>query len=197
MTKKLCALAIACVMPLIAAQTSCGWLEIKPGYFFFSNHSMHKIYHHGGFEIQGSATYPLWCDIIALYGSIGYLHVKGRSLNECQKTSISQVPFDLGLRAIADINECVQGYLSIGPRFFYFHQHNDSIYVDRNIRQTGAGFFVNGGVNFIQHDCFLLGIFGEYAFEKASFTSTRPNVYGRHDIQIGGFTFGASLGFEF
>lgn len=195
MIKKICFFALACSVQSLNAQTCWPWLEIKPGYFFFSNHTLRKIYH-GGFEIQGSATYPLY-KMIALYGSLGYLQVQGKSLNEHQKTSMFQIPFDVGLRAIAHVGEYVDGYLSIGPRYFYVHQHNDSIYVNRNIRQSGLGFFVNAGCNFIAYDRFLLGIFGEYAFEQKSFKSSIPNVYGRKNVQMGGFTFGASLGFEF
>ncbi len=197
MIKKICTLTIAitCIIPSLHGQISYAWLEIKPGYFFFSNHLLRKIYH-GGFEIQGSGTYPL-CPAIALYGSLGYLQVKGRSLGGHQKTVISQIPIDIGVRTITHLSECIKSYLSIGPRFFYFHQHNDSTFVDRNIRRNGFGFFINGGCNFIKNDCFLFGIFGEYAFEQKSFKSTMPNVYGRQDIQVGGFTFGGSVGFEF
>lgn len=196
MIKKIYALAaIACIMPSLHAQICPAWLEIKPGYFFFSNHTLREIYH-GGFEIQGSGSYLL-CETIALYGSLGYLHLKGKSLNGHQKTSISQIPLDVGLRAIAHWSEYVKGYVSMGPRYFYFHQHNDSTYVNRNIRCNGFGFFINGGFNVIENDCFLLGIFGEYAFEQKSFKSTIPNVYGRPDFQIGGFTIGASVGFVF
>lgn len=195
MIKKIGFLAIACVMSLLHAQSSGAWLEIKPGYFFFSNHTLRKIYH-GGFEIQGSGTYPVY-EMIALYGSLGYLQVHGRSLQGNQKTSIAQIPLDVGVRVIADFNDYLQGYLSIGPRFFYFHQHNDSTYVNRNIRRTGVGFFANAGCNVMSNDRFLVGIFGEYAFEQKSFRSNIPNVYGRRNVQIGGFTFGGSVGLVF
>ncbi len=195
MIKKICALAIACCMSSLYAEITQTWLEIKPGYFFFANQTLGKIYH-GGFEIQGSLSYPLW-EMIALYGSLGYLQVKGRSLQGNQKTSIFQVPLDIGLRIVADLNECANGYLSIGPRYFYFRQHNDSIYVNRNICRNGLGFFINGGCNFVKNEYFLLGIFGEYAFEQLSFNSMIPNVYGRQNMQVGGFTFGASIGFVF
>ena len=195
MIKKIGVLVLACVVQSLHAEIPQAWLELKPGYFFFANHTLRKIYH-GGFEIQGSASYPLG-EVIALYGSLGYLQAKGKSLQGNQKTTISQMPFDVGLRAIARFGEYVKGYLSIGPRYFYFHQHNDSTYVDRDIRRSGIGFFINGGCNFIKNDRFLLGIFGEYGFEQKSFTSTLPNVYGRQGIQIGGFTFGASVGCVF
>ncbi len=189
------AIAVACIMPSLNAHNSDVWLEIKPGYFFFANHTLRKIYH-GGFEIQGSLSYQL-DGRIALYSSIGYLHVKGRSLGDNQKTSISQVPIDLGVRAIFDVRSNIQSYLTIGPRFFYFHQRNDSTFVDKNVRRNGFGFFINGGCNFIQNDQFFFGIFGEYGFQQKSFSSTMPNVFGRRDLQVGGFTLGASLGFMF
>lgn len=195
MIKKIYILAIVCITPSLHAKTSCAWLEIKPGYFFFSNHTLRKIYH-GGFEIQGSVTYRL-CRTIALYGSLGYLRVKGRSLEGNQKTSIAQIPLDLGLRAVADVTDCVKAYLSIGPRYFHFHQHNDSNFVDKNVRLNGLGFFINGGCNFIKNECFLFGAFGEYAFERKSFKSKCPNVCGVPNVKIGGFTIGASLGFVF
>lgn len=195
MIKKIGILIIACIMLLAPRQISCSWLEIKPGYFFFANSTLRKIYH-GGFEIQGSVTSPL-CGMIALYGSLGYLHAKGKSLHANQKTSISQVPLDVGFRVIADLSECAKVYFTAGPRFFYFHQRNDSTFVNRNIRANGFGFFINGGCNFVKNDCYLFGIFGEYGFEQKSFRSSMPNVYGRPNVQIGGFTFGASIGFMF
>lgn len=195
MIKKICFLAIACIAASLNGQTNSAWLEIKPGYFFFANHILRKIYH-GGFEIQGSVTSPI-NGTIAWYSSIGYIHAKGKSLGDNQKTSISQVPLDLGFRAIADVSESAKAYLSAGPRFFYFHQRNDSTFVPAHVRKNGFGLFVNGGYNYISCNGFLFGIFGEYAFEQKSFTSTIPNVQGRSDLQIGGFTFGASVGFEF
>lgn len=195
MIKKISVLAITCMVTSIHGSIESVWLEIKPGYFFFANHTLRKIYH-GGFEIQGSVTYPI-NDTIAWYSSIGYIHAKGKSLGDHQKTSISQVPLDLGLRAIADVSECTKIYLSAGPRFFYFHQRNDSTFVPPSVRTNGFGFFINGGYNYVSPQGFLFGIFGEYAFEQKSFSSTIPNVYGRTDLQIGGFTFGVSIGIQF
>lgn len=194
MTKKIY-LALACLMTSLHASASRPMLEIKPGYFFFSNHTLRKIYH-GGFEIQASGLYPLqnW---IGLYASLGYVHAKGTSLQGNQKTSIWQIPIDLGLRTTAHFNKYIKGYFSIGPRYFHFHQNNDSPYVSPKISKNGAGFFINSGLQIIAHECFILGIFGEYGYEHKSFTSTTPNVYGKPDVPIGGCTFGASVGVAF
>lgn len=195
MIKKIGILAIVYLMSSLHASTSYTWFEIKPGYFLFSNHTLRKIYH-GGFEIQGSGSYPL-SEKVDLYGSIGYIHAKGTSLQGNQKTSMWQLPINLGLKATACMTERLRCYVAAGPRYFHFHQYNDSTYVNQNISKNGAAFFINGGLYYLTHDCFLLGIFTEYAFERKSFTSDRPNVYGIRQLPVGGFMFGATLGIGF
>lgn len=82
-------------------------------------------------------------------------------------------------------------------RFFYLHQHNNSPYVDRTINNVGIGLFVNTGFNVRLADCILLGIFGEYSYEKKAICPKRPNVFSNGSVQIGGFAFGISLGYAF
>lgn len=172
------------------------WLEIKPSYFFFSSCPMNDIYDHGGFEIQGSASVP-FCNHLDFYGSVGYRKVCGNALNTCEKTSLTVVPFDIGLKPVFNFCERYYYFFAIGPRFFYFHQHNNSPYVDCKINGGGVGLFVNTGFNVQLRDCLLLGIFGEYSYEKKKICPTRPNVFSNGSVQLGGFAFGASVGFGF
>lgn len=69
--------------------------------------------------------------------------------------------------------------------------------VDCKINSGGVGMFVNAGLNATVADCFLLGIFGEYSYEKKKICPKRPNVYSNGCVQIGGFAFGMSLGYAF
>lgn len=71
--------------------------EIKPSYFFFSASPMNEIYNHGGFEIQGSASVPVYKHL-NLYGSIGYRRTQGHALNTCEKTNLTVVPVDIGFK---------------------------------------------------------------------------------------------------
>jgi len=171
-------------------------IVIKPSYFFFSASPMKHIYHHGGFEIQASVSGSC-CDYFDLYGSVGCRKAWGRALNTCEKTSLTVVPIDIGIKPT--LNFCGRFYyfFAIGPRFFYFHQHNNSPYVDRIINGGGVGLFVNTGFNVQLTDCFLLGIFGEYSYEKKTVCPKKPNVLSNGSIQIGGFAFGVSLGYVF
>lgn len=191
--------ALLCILTQHASDlASCltPWFEIKPSYFFFTASPMNDIYNHGGFEVQGSASAPL-CKHLDIYSSVGYRKAWGHALNTCEKTSLSVIPIDIGLKPI--FNFCERFYYSfaIGPRFFYFHQRNNSPYVDCSISSAGVGFFANTGFNIVFADHFVLGIFGEYSYEKKTIYPQKPNVYSNGSLQIGGLAFGINLGCAF
>ena len=172
------------------------WLEIKPSYFIFSSSPMKHIYNHGAFEIQGSISAPVR-DNLDLYGSVGYRKAWGHALNTCEKTTLSVIPIDFGVKPIFNICECARYFFAVGPRYFYFHQRNRSPYVDCKINNGNIGLFVNTGVNVLIRDCFLFGVFGEYSYEKKKICPNMPNVYSAGSVQIGGFAVGASVGVAF
>jgi hypothetical protein len=175
-------------------------VEIKTGYFFFSNSTMRTIYNRGGLDLQLCASYPLlnltprW--IVNAYGAIEYFHRSGKSLNEDAKTSLWLIPINIGLKPTYAINANLYYYFAIGPRYFYIHQHNHSSYVYKNKSRNGLGFFVNTGFNYAFSNHFVVDIFGEYSYAKTRFHSGRSDVYTRN-IQIGGFTLGGGLGYGF
>lgn len=175
-------------------------LEIKGGYFFFSNKEMRNIYKNGGgaVEISGSASLFSWseCYALDLYTSVGYLTRSGSSINGEQKTKLWQVPVNIGLRPIFAIAPNCQYYLGVGPTFFYVHQHNDSDYVPRNQGKSGVGFFVNTGFCYKFHSAISFDIFGEYFYGETHFHDKKPFYYSQ-TIQTGGFVVGAGLGYAF
>jgi hypothetical protein len=170
-------------------------LEVKGGYFFFSDAKMRKIYNKGGLDLQISGSYPIW-RWLQIYGSVEYLERHGRSLHGHQKTSIWEIPVSLGLKPVITICPKVQYYFTLGPRYFFVHQHNDSSYVNRNIGRSGIGGFVNTGFAFFPLHHLLVDVFGEYSYERVHVHSSKTNVYGRN-IQVGGFSFGVGLGYAF
>lgn len=174
--------------------------EIKAGYFFFSDSKMRKVYDKGGADLQLCASYPLWnlADgwILNAYGAIEYFHRSGKSVNDGQRTSLWSVPINIGIMPAYAIDDNTQYYFAIGPRYFYIHQHNDSTYVYKNRSRNGLGFFANTGVNYTLCEGLAIDIFGEYSYAKTHFHKGKSQAYTRH-IQIGGFTFGGGIGFEF
>ena len=172
------------------------WLEIKPSYFFFSSSPMNEIYNHGGFEIQGSGSVPV-CEYFDFYSSIGYRQAWGHALNSGEKTSLTVIPFDIGLKPVCKFHEKYHAFFAFGPRFFFFHQKNDSPYVQSVINSGGVGLFVNTGFNVQLAQNFLLGLFGEYSYESKTISPSEPNVFSNGNMQLGGYAFGVSLGYEF
>lgn len=174
--------------------------EVKTGYFFFSNSKLRRIYDKGGLDIQLCASYPLlnltsrWT--LNAYDAVEYFHRSGKSINGDQETSLWSTPFSIGLKPIYAIDANRQYYFAIGPRYFYIHQHNHSSYVYKNKSGKSFGLFVNTGFNYALCNHFVIDIFGEYSYAKMNFCDGRPRVYPR-DIQIGGYTFGGGLGYEF
>lgn len=175
-------------------------LEVKTGYFFFSDVKMRRVYDRGGLDIQLSASYPLWNlnsrFTFNAYGAVEYFNRSGRSMNVYQKTSLWSVPINIGLKPVYAITDNVQYYFAVGPRYFYIHQHNSSSYIYKNKSRNGLGFFVNTGFNYIFCDHFVIDVFSEYSYAKTHFHSGKSNVYTRN-IQIGGFAFGGGLGYKF
>lgn len=175
-------------------------IEVKTGYFFFSNSKMRKVYDKGGLDIQLCVSHPLfnmssrW--VLNAYGAVEYFYRSGKSINEHQKTSLWSVPINFGLKPVYKINDRMQYYCAIGPRYFLIEQHNHSSYVNKKKSSDGFGFFANTGFNYILCNNFVIDFFGEYSYAKIHSHGGKTNVYTRN-IQIGGFTFGTGLGYEF
>lgn len=175
-------------------------VEAKGGYFFFSDEKMRKIYDSGGLDLQLATSYPFyfWKNRVSfeIYASVEYLERSGRSLNYHQKTTIWEIPVNLGLKPLFVLSRWIHYYFALGPRYFYVHQHNRSLYVDKIQTKNGIGLFVNTGFNFILREHFLIDIFGEYSYSSIHCHPSKTNVYGQ-SIQLGGFTFGGGLGYVF
>lgn len=172
------------------------WLEIKPSYFLFTSAPMKDIYHKGGFQVQASTSIRVNYHL-DLYGSIGYRESWGHALNTYEQTSLTIVPIDIGLKPIFNWGERGYYFFAIGPRFFYLQQKNQSPYVDSKIKAGSVGLFVNTGINFLLRNHFLLGIFGEYSYEKKTIYPNMLNVFSGGPTQVGGFAIGLNLGYAF
>lgn len=189
-----------CMEETISCNFSRPLIEVKTGYFFFSNSKLRKTYDRGGWDVQLCASYPLWKLTnkwtLHAYGAIEYFQRSGRSINGHQKTSVWSIPLNIGLRAIYAIRTHMHYYCAIGPRYFYIHQHNHSSYVYKNRSKNGLGFFVNTGFKYVLCNHWVIDIFGEYSYSKMRFHGGRSRVYMRN-IQTGGFTVGGGLGYKF
>lgn len=184
---------------LVISSTIMGF-EVKTGYFFFSDSKMRKVYDRGGLDIQLCDSYPLWNLTrrwnLSAYGAVEYFHRFGKSIHGGQKTSLWSIPINFGLKPTYTIDTGMEYYFSVGPRYFYLHQHNLSSDIYKNKSGHGLGFFINTGLNYLLCDLFTLDIFGEYSSANAHLHSRSSHTYTRN-IQVGGFAFGVGAGCEF
>jgi hypothetical protein len=170
-------------------------VEVKGGYFFFSDSKLRKIYDQGGVDVQLSTSYPIW-KWLKIYGSVEYMQIEGRTLGGHEKTRIWEVPLSLGLQPVAVICRAVQYYLTIGPRYFFVHQHNDSHFLTKNVGNNGLGGFINTGFYFFPYKSLVLDVFGEYSYKRMHFHAHKTRVFGE-TTQVGGFVFGLGLGYTY
>jgi hypothetical protein len=170
-------------------------IEVKGGYFFFTDSDMRNVFDQGGLDVQISGSYPVY-KVLHVYGSVEYLEKSGHSINAHQKTSLWAVPFNLGLRPVFPIGNHVAYYFTIGPRYSLVYVHNRSSYVPKRMQARGFGGFVNTGFLFLIGKHFTLDIFGEYSYTRLSFHSSMMGTQG-HTVQVGGLTFGGGLGYSF
>lgn len=193
MCKKIILLLILLCNFVLQASDLKPWFEIKPSYFFFTSSAMKNIYQHGGFEIQGSGSFPIG-KYFDFYGSVGCRRANGHALNTGEKTNLTVVPIDVGLKSVFNFNERAYYFFAMGPRFFYLKQHNYSSYVDQHVKNFKTGLFINTGFNWLFKTGLVLGIFGEYSYEKSTSYPSVTNVFSPGSVQLGGLAFGFSLG---
>lgn len=185
----------------VACETECcepepqPLIELKAGYFFFTDSKMQHVYDHGGYDVQISGSYPIYC-FLHLYGSVEYLEKSGQSSGGHQRTFLWEIPLSLGLRSIFSINDNLSYYLTIGPRYFFVRVHNHSTFVPEHMHEDGCGGFANTGLLYTLCDHFTFDVFGEYSYKRLHFHSNKPNTQG-HTVQVGGLTFGGGFGYSF
>lgn len=170
-------------------------VELKTGYFFFSDSKMRKIFDRGGEDIQLAGSFCIYRNF-QLYTSAGYISRHGRSLHGYQKTRLNMIPVSVGIKPVFCLNNQVDLYATIGPRYLYVHQHNDSSYVNKKITRNGIGMFLGTGLLLRPCDGFVVDVFAEYSYARLHYHSHRRNVEG-HSAQFGGFTVGGGLGYSF
>ena len=192
MQKNLCRI-ICLFVPLTLV--SAPLLEVKAGYFFFTDSTMSDVYDQGGIDVQIAGSYPIY-KCLHLYGSVEYMQKSGHSLGGNEPTSIWQLPLSLGIKPVFVIHPSISYYFSVGPRYFFTYVDNNSPYVPQEINSNGIGCFVNTGFLFLIGQHFTVDLFGEYSYCKLSFTSPTPATEGQN-TQVGGLTFGAGLGWTF
>lgn len=170
-------------------------IEVKAGYFFFTDSKMRKVFNQGGLDLQVALSYPLW-KWAQIYLAGERVEKKGRAVHCQNRTHFWDYMASLGLKGVVCVSPKTQWYLTVGPRYFYVHVHNNSPHVDRKLNRSTVGGFVGTGFNFFPIEHLAIDVFGEYSYGRINFNANKGHVYGE-TRQVGGFAFGGGLGYAF
>jgi hypothetical protein len=167
--------------------------EFKMGYFRFENKELRHVYDKGVLDLQLTSSFRFWKPLYA-YFAIEYINAEGRTIGGHKKTKIRIVPLSLGVQYIQPVTCDFKYYLTIGPRYFFFHQHNYSSGLQPIVNKNGCGGFINTGFMYYLSNHIIIDFFGEYSYKMMHFKSHRTLVEG-NSFQVGGLTLGAGLGY--
>lgn len=186
---------------LIAAIDATPLLELKAGYYGFSDTHLREIYGKGALDIGGSFAFPIWGPFNC-YGSAEWIYKKSKIRTRPERIEISIVPICLGIQYEYRISSSIDWYLSLGPTFFFYHQRHHRPTIANRLDKNGFGGFANTGLLFYFTPHFALDFFAEYFYRKVRYQKLEIDaIFLRQfpglEIEIGGLAVGAGLGYDF
>ena len=175
-------------------------------------------------EVDGSAFFPthnitreiygaVWPDVaitvdhlqpfdaieqLSFFVAADFLFKHGRSLCFKQETYIRLIPLTFGLKWIQTINDRVEVYAGLAPKYYWMHIKNESAYVPCSSNQNGCGGYVTVGTFIYPTQHFMIDWFLSYSYMnfKAPCSTQNPLVIGfRTDVS--GINFGVGFGWNF
>jgi len=147
--------------------------EVKLGYFRFGDKRLRHAYDKGVLDVQLTSSFRFW-EPLYIYGSVEYIQAEGR-FKDHAKSTVRIVPLSLGLQYIQPITFDLKYYLTLGPRYFFFHQAGH--------HSSGLGGFANTGFIYYLSRHIVVDFFGEYSYKRMN------------HLQVGGLTLGAGIGY--
>lgn len=166
------------------------------GYFYPWNKTIRKIYPNGNFIYKAEIDVRLISSLY-VFGLGDCFTKKGNSIGERDKTRINLAGFSLGLQYAINLKNKLSFVFGIGPKYFYFNTKDNTNYLPRKTTKNGLGGIAKASMEWYINK-FFLNIFTDYTYNKMHFKA-RPNhkSYYSYEVQIGGFSIGAGLGYAF
>ena len=170
-------------------------VEFRPAYFYPQSSTLRKIYS-GGYITLAEVSYTFY-DNLYVWVEPGYFHKKGtiKEVPSNVSTTITQVPVSAGLGYTYHFLSRFEVSGQIGPNYLYTNTKQHSSYFKHVIAKNTFGATIGISSKCRIYDELLLGVFANYRYDKKevhdSLSGTNFSVY------LGGFDFGASLGYRF
>lgn len=172
-------------------------VEVKAGYFFFTDNRLRRVYNRGGLDLQLAASVPLY-RTLRLYGALEYVEKHGKSLLLGSHTSIRQIPVSLGLeyRMCVWALPWIESYARLAPQYFHWHVKSDTTVIERSLSESGIGVVGGAGLLASLTDRLKIDLFAEYAYRRVHPQSGKQGVR-TFTVQTGGFVLGGGVVYGF
>lgn len=170
-------------------------LSYRMGYFLPNNKVIRKIYHHG-ISYQLEFDWNFWKGFY-FFSNADYFSNSGHSLNFHSDTQIRIVGWLNGFGYLYKWASWIGLYAGIGPKAFFYYNHDHAPYVKENISKTTAGFGTKTGFLFFPYKCILVDLFADYSYGRVHFKNQRSSNILRFSTNAGGLTIGGGIGAQF
>lgn len=172
-----------------------GWeAEVRVAYFYPTSHAFREIYKGGRTDYQIEIAKQI-CNNFSVWTSIDFLSKKGYSDPLRDGTHVHLTPLSLGVKYLYPISSCISVYAGLGGCYTWFRVKNDSPFVRRHVNKEAFGLVVKTGIRYDIACNVFLDLFTDYFYQPFHFHGHHGNK-GRH-VDVGGFKFGAGLGYAF
>lgn len=189
-------------LPLLFFQLTYGYLppkrylmQVNGAYTFPLHNSFRKIYNHAGL-INAEASIKAF-DNIYPWASVGAMFADGHSLGRGDKTSLTIVPLDIGLKFISNYL-FYYPYAAVGASLSWIFIHNDYPYVNQNPSTFDVGLAVKWGL-LINPDnsSIFFDIFGRYQYLQANFSEENNPKITTNNPDLSNISAGLGVGYSF
>jgi outer membrane protein len=127
---------------------------------------------------------------------MNYIFKHGKSLNCKQDTHIRLVPLTIGLKWIEDVNDRIEVYGGVAPKYYFMHIKNESSFVPDSSKKHGCGAYITAGAFFYPVGSLMINLFVSYSYMNFSAPCCTPD-FTAFSTNVSGIDIGAGLGCDF
>ncbi len=171
-------------------------INLKPGYFYFDDKDLRKIYHTGAYAVHLETNYEDSHSPFALWIDGGYLVKSGRSIGGHSPTKIQSASFTAGLKAFWRFNSTIFWYAGAGPRLFLLWVENDSPFVEKHTSNIGVGGGYVSGFWIFPTEHFFIDLFLDYSLRRFD-RDNDSSASKTYDVHLDGPMAGIGLGLRY
>jgi outer membrane protein len=174
-------------------------VEARVAYYHPTSKKVRHIYSEGVADYQLEISKGLGCNWRVWAGVSGFSK-EGRSIGFHNRTRLSLVPVNLGVKYVYPIMCDTKLYVGAAVCYSFLNIKDHSYYVHEHTSKGNWGGLIQLGLYYNIWDCLYLDVFADYYFQRFHFSHSNYSYdyyVERHNLDMSGYKVGAGLGFSF